>query len=271
VEIIHHVVFAGSDQITEDIENLGIKYEGSPPWNIGVFDIPESDQNWPRVSQLIAEKDLPDRSYTLFTEDEVLSAEWLRMNVTFEQGHPQPESKWRETTLGLDRVCGRCYLDAFQKQDFQIKKEPHLGKKDFVSLYSTAAILASSRVFEVFEWSGIRGYSKRPVLIRSTQRPSQTVSQIYVPQETEPGLIETPVLRTEICKECQRAKFNRAMNGRIQYRRDAFPTDVDFVLSHEWFGSGWIAFQEVFVSNRVARLVVEHGWKGLLLDPLELH
>ena len=269
MEIWHHVIFT-EDAIAGALAGLGIKYDGSPPLNIGVFDIGESDANWPEVAGLIEENDLTNLVYTLFTMEEVLDAEWLRVNVTFEQGHPQPEAKWRATTLDLDRRCGTCNLGAIQKDNFQIKKEPHLGKKDFMSLYSTAAVLTTPRVFETFDASGIRGYSKRPVLIRSTRKPAQTVAQIRVPQETQPGLLETSALSTEVCKQCRQVKFNRAVKGLIQYRRDAFPPDVDFVLSHEWFGSGWIAFQEVFVSNRVARLVVEHGWKGILLDPIEL-
>lgn len=271
MEIIHHVVFAGTDQITDIIRSLGIKYEGNPPHNIGVFDIAESDPNWPAVSRLIAEKDLPAPCYTIFTTDEVLSAEWLRVNVVFEQSHAQPESTWEEATLDLERGCPKCRLGAVQKASFQIKKEPHLGKKDFMSLRSTAAVLASMRVFDGFETAGLRGYEKRPVLIRSTQEPAKNVAQICATLETEAGLLGVSELKTEVGRRCGHKKFNRVMRGPMQYRRDALPRELDFARSHEWFGSGGVAFQEMFVSNRVARIVIDRGWRGVLLDPLELH
>lgn len=270
MDIIHHIVFAGSDQITEVINDLGIKYDGNPPSNIGVFDIAESNSRWPEVSRLVVEKDLPDVCYTLFTKEEVLSAEWLRVNVTFEQGYPQPEASWDRVTLDQDSECSKCRLWAIQKSNFQIKKEPRLGRKDFMSLFWTAIVLASMPVFEAFETAGVRGYEKWPILIRATQESAKSVAQIRAVRQTKPGLLDMSGLRTEVCRQCGRVKFNRVMKGRIRYRRDAFPPDVDFVLSHEWFGSGGMAFQELFVSNRVARVVVDHGWKGLLLDPIEL-
>lgn len=47
-------------------------------------------------------------------------------------------------------------------------------------------------------------------------------------------------------------------------RREAIPEGVDFVRTHEWFGArSKAAYREILVSNRVARLVLEKGWKGV--------
>lgn len=270
MEIWHHVIFADRDQIPAAMDALGIKYEGGPPHGIGVFDIAESDPAWPEVARLIAEKGIPDTCYTIFTTKEVLSAEWLRVNVTFEQGYPQPETRWKQTTLGLDLGCVKCRSGVVQKASFRIKKEPNLGKRDFMSLFWTAVFFATPRVFEAFEVAGLGGYEKWPVIINSTGRPAEKVAQLYAPVVTEPGLLGTDRLSTEVCKQCGRVKFNVVMRGRPQYRRSALPEGVDFVRSYEWFGSGGFGFQEIFVSSRVARIVVDHGWKGVVLDPLEL-
>lgn len=48
------------------------------------------------------------------------------------------------------------------------------------------------------------------------------------------------------------------------------PTDVDFVRTDEWFGSGLIAFREILVSNRVARLILDKGWQGVRMKGVEL-
>jgi hypothetical protein len=51
----------------------------------------------------------------------------------------------------------------------------------------------------------------------------------------------------------------------------ALHDDVDLQLTHEWFGSNTkTGHREILVSNRIARLILEHDWTGAVLWPVEL-
>jgi hypothetical protein len=59
--------------------------------------------------------------------------------------------------------------------------------------------------------------------------------------------------------------------GYLRYRQECLTVDCDTILTAEWFGSGpHTAFQEVLISNRFARLILEQGWRGLHLKPIKL-
>jgi hypothetical protein len=56
----------------------------------------------------------------------------------------------------------------------------------------------------------------------------------------------------------------------MHVHREAFPFDTDAIQSHEWFGSGRGAYREIFISRRLARLILDEGWRGVQLKPVEL-
>ena len=272
MEINHRVSFHSQEVgVEEAVAHLGIDYEKSPlPGGsnyLGHFDIRESDSRWAQVAELIRAHELPDFPATTFAVSEVLVAEWLRLMVVFERGYPQPEATWRKLTY--EGGCPKCGVGVRQKAPFQIKAEPKLGKKDFVGLYWTWTTFATPRVFEAFAGERFTGYERWPVIIRRTGEPAKSVAQLLVMGETAPGLV-TEDLQTETCPSCGQVKFNAVKRGSIRYRGDALPEGIDLVLSHEWWGSGAFAYQEVFVSKRAAHLMVERGWQGVVLHPLQL-
>lgn len=57
----------------------------------------------------------------------------------------------------------------------------------------------------------------------------------------------------------------------MHLKREALRSDVDVLLTHEWFGSGGhMGFREILISNRLARLILEKGWGGVALKPVEI-
>ena len=53
--------------------------------------------------------------------------------------------------------------------------------------------------------------------------------------------------------------------------RNSLARDVDLQLTHEWFGAGSaIAYREILGSNRLARLILDYGWRGVTLKPVQL-
>ncbi len=46
---------------------------------------------------------------------------------------------------------------------------------------------------------------------------------------------------------------------------------VDIMETQEWFGAGGkSAYKEVFISSRLARLILDQGWKGVMMKVVEL-
>jgi hypothetical protein len=53
-------------------------------------------------------------------------------------------------------------------------------------------------------------------------------------------------------------------------KRSSIDTDTDFIKTNEWFGSGYVAYHDILISNRVAQLILDMAWKGVHLKVVEL-
>jgi hypothetical protein len=273
MEIIHRVSFHSSERAVEaKTALLGIRYEKVPlpmPGSyLGYFDIEESVPEWEAVAELIRLHSLPDFPHTTFTVQEKLSSEWVRIMANHSTGYPQPEKMWTSEVYA-DGGCPKCGIWSQRKSSFRIIAEPRLRKRDFEGLYWVWVIFASQKVFDAFGEAGFAGYEGWPIAVGRSGDKLSSLSELVVTEHTRPGM-DASALRPEVCPTCHRVKYNAVTRGRIRYRRDAFPSDTDFVRSHEWFGSGLMAFNEFFASQRVARLVIDSGWKGLEIQPVEL-
>ena len=60
------------------------------------------------------------------------------------------------------------------------------------------------------------------------------------------------------------------VRGKMYLDRNALTPGLDIMQSFEWFGSGHSAFREILISNRLARLIIERGWKGVALKVVEM-
>jgi len=125
-------------------------------------------------------------------------------------------------------------------------------------------------VFENFESHQIKGYETWKVILTKTGSPVQKISQLFVPNETASGLLNRDELAPVKCSQCNITRYFHHQRGVMQYKRDAFDPDLDIIRSYEWFGSGRDGYQEVFVSNRVIKLIIEYGWKGVRFKVVKL-
>lgn len=276
MRIVHRV---GLNTVSDDganslIENLRIKHKRLPlPGGsaLVVFQIDEADARWPRVAELVRQRSLPDMVDTVFTDQEILDAEWLRLVPRFEQGYPQPEEGMAWKRLVYDHECPKCGVGYRQKAPFRLAKEPSLAKHDFMTLYWAYSVFCTPRVLRALESAGIRGYEAwRPIIHRSGE-PSEAVYQLVVPRVAQAGLAREDKLQPERCWRCLTTKYRSHLRGYMHLRREALHHDVDMQLTHEWFGSGGFGgYREVLVSNRVARLILTNRWRGVALKPVEL-
>jgi hypothetical protein len=218
MDIFHHVGFntKASPKIFDKINDLGIKYKSAPlpggESQIVAFDIYESDPKWEMVFQLLKtyqEFELyePGDFYeTVFSEDDIRSAEWLRLITNFEQGYPQPKMRWPLEQLSLSNVCPTCAIHT-QTNPMRIAKEPYLRNISFMSLFGVAEIFATPKVFSAFRENNFKGYEAWDVMIHKTNTPSERVRQLYVPQIARPGLIGAEQMGQVKCKTCGTSKL----------------------------------------------------------------
>ena len=141
-----------------------------------------------------------------------------------------------------------------------------MGKKDFMSLYWTYALFCTPRVLSELQSHEIRGYQVWDAIIHRSNTPSQKVSQLFIPTVASPGLVRVEDLT---CSSCNVTKYYPHTRGVMYLKRDVLVSDVDIMQTYEWFGSGHAAYREILVSNRFARLVIDKGWKGVVLKVVE--
>jgi hypothetical protein len=275
MEILHRVMFnkTSKEIFFHTVEDLGLITKTSQlPTNGGLLvfvDISESNPHWPIISELISTFGASDKYDSVFTEEEVRSAEWLRLISTFEQGYPYPKGPWPFKQPGRPLLCQRC-ATYVQTGPIQLAKEPHLGKKSFMSLIWQNDFFCSSEVFRGLAEINSRGYEPMEVLIHTTGLPSKEIKQLFVQNITSPGTIIDYEYEGIICPDCGVKKFPPHMRGVMKLKRDAIVPNVDFMLTNEWFGHGYLAWREILVSNRVAKLMLDKGWQGVRFKVLEV-
>lgn len=229
----------------------------------------ESNPHWTIVSELIRTKGASDLKDTIFSNDEILNSEWLRLVSGFEQGYPQPKSHWPIKQLSYQLLCPECCTYR-QTNSMRLAKEPSLGKKSFMSLIWTSEIFCIPGVMSELKKLRAKGFEDWSVVIHKTGLQSGRVRQIFIPGVADPGVIIDDDLERTICPRCNTTKYFPHVRGKMYIKRDALLSDVDFMLTFEWFGHGLLAWREMLVSNRIARLVLAKGWRGIRFKVIDL-
>ncbi|MFN8414377.1 MAG: hypothetical protein U0Z26_18495 [Anaerolineales bacterium] len=233
------------------------------------FDMYESNNLWPEIADLISIYKPTDIVDTFFSDEEIKNATWLRLVPSFEQGYPEPKPQWPIKQETHELICKKCAIRR-QTGSFRISKEPKLKDNFFMTLVSCGEIFAVPEVFKEFSKNSFSGYEASDVLNHKTGLPSPMIKQIQILDFANPGLIEDENTQFVDCENCSTRKYLSHMRGMMQVRKKAFTGQSDFLLSHEWFGSGLIAYHECFISNRVGRLILNNKWKGVRLKPVKI-
>lgn len=281
MEILHHISFnsLSSQDFLNSIVDLGVNLKiVELPGGGGrliSFDISESDPIWDTVFFYLKKYlgfDLyrgGDIVETYFSDDEIRNAEWLRVVPTFEQGYPQPKGNWPIKQLSLINICSSCGIYE-QNNSLRLYKEPRLGSKSFMALIGLGELFGTPEVFSELKKFEARGCEAWDAIIHGTKQPSERVRQLYISEVCRPGLVNTEKARQVLCYKCGITKYYPHTRGLMYINRDSFPSGIDLMKTHEWFGSGLFAFREIIVSNRVAQLILDKGWQGIRLKVVEL-
>ncbi len=277
MDVYHRVAFSPyrSPELQQVVGSLGIPYHTlpGPDSKVGLIylDIYESDPAWPELAKALEKWQAVDRYDTIFTEEEILAAEWVRLVPVHESGYLKPETpKWR--FLIYEKYCEGCGAYEHQKGLIRMAKEPSRPRGSFVAPIGPYVLFCSPDMEQEIRESGIQGYEVWPVLEHRTGKPFAHTVQIYVREVANPGLTRAEELRPTRCEVCGRTKYRPHMRGVMYLQREAFKgkEGVDILHSYEWFGSGHAAYREIIISNRFARLILEKGWKGVRMKVIEV-
>jgi len=277
VEIWHRIHIEGKDAGYWQSRGLKMKpilsaldSEGRPrTW---VADAAESSELWSDLKKYAGNESFFVR--TSFTNEERLAGDWCILRGIGVLRPNQPEgSHWsQEYFQGDCSVCGSGWT---QVAPFRLKREARVGRNAFASFGSAFELFVTSEVLEAFDEANIQGFTTWPLLAGKDRHPTTTeVKQIMVDRVAEPGIADDVVEREHYrwtdCSGCGRRWHLYYTRGMLPLRRSALRTDVDFQMTNEWFGSGRAARREILVSNRVVRLILDNGWKGADLSPVQV-
>ncbi len=274
MDIFHRITFNASikPDLLKKIKYLDVPSKSMAlPRNGGVLvfvDISESDPRWGAVSEMISLYGAADMVETFFTEEEIRAADWLRMISTFEQGYPQPKPHWPLKQLSYEILCPKCAIRR-QTKPLRVAKEPSLRTKSFMSLIWMADILCVPEVIQGLNDIQAVGFEPWDVLIHKTNTPSEKVKQLYITSTAHPGLVLDPTHKRIECPECGTVKHYPHVRGKMKIKQKALLDGLDFMLTAEWFGHGYLAWKEILVSKRVASFILEQGWKGIRFKVVE--
>jgi len=273
MQIWHHISFntLRLPDVFPVIERLGLEFKeirGLGPQSRHIsFDISEDDGRWVRLKPDI--EGVLDIVYTVFDQDEVLGAEWVRLIPTFETGFPHPKDTWIPHRPNFEAVCTECgrYL---QRSPFQVKEEPNLAGHDFMRLSWTYSLFTTREVLEGLVQSRFGGFDAWELIVAPHKKPSTKVQQIHVLQTAGAGYVDDSSSAT-VCRVCSTVKHKPHRRGPMTFEAGSLGGRTeDILLTTEWFGDGKGAFQEILVSHRLADHILLNQYKGVTLQPVRL-
>lgn len=275
MEIIHRIAIGQfkENEFYSSLQKIGVQYKttraiSSASGGMIYFDISESDQKWEKVLKFITQYSASDICDTFFTDEEIRNAEWVRV-MALENGYPQPISNWPMKQQSLEILCPKCAVYK-QISNMRIRSDPKLRNKSFMSLIGNNELFCKDEVFAGLHSIGAKGYERWDTLIHRDGTPSKVISQLFIPEIASPGICFPEEYKFETCPVCGVTKYRPHLKGVINFKKESVPGDTDFFLTNEWFGSGWIAFREIIVSNRVATFILDKGWEGFRMKVISL-
>lgn len=275
MEIKHRICISPKrdSKAWKKLQKLGIKMEEVGDGKIvrlNYFEINESNLLWPKVEKIISSAGILATTETVFTKEEIQSAEWVRVRPGHVWGYPMPDldGSWSTISFNAGKECSACGIGREQIAPIRLKSEPKMGRNHFMAINWTFDLFSRPEVISTMLREGISGFEEMQVVHHKSMESLKTVKQLRILNELPGGIINDNL--TKVSSACNHIKYLGLSRGMYRFSRDAFNGVADFVRSHEWFGSGHQALQLVFASSVFVNLYLENEWKGLCLAPIEL-
>lgn len=275
MEVSKHICFQEEKvpQLERYLRDNNIVYKTG---DISTLDIYESNPHWAYIANLVEYNNLFCLSETIFSEDELSSAEWLTVRSQWRFGYPQPENdfEYESYTYTRDNSCRQCGCGLRQIDSFRIKKPPKWGKRCFAELnWVGDELFVSDYAKSMLNIGSISGISFLPVKNKKGIEIFSDISQLVVSVILEEGLVRNrqSIRAIEECSQCGSNKYILSGIGMLAFRRECFINKPDIVKTSEFFGSGHYATHKIIVRQNVYKLIVANRMdRGLVFQPIEL-
>jgi len=268
----NHIAFRTDDSasLIKYLERNEIDYDKGEI--ISAFDILESDPHWKNISKIIG-KDYHYITETVFSKEEMRSAEWFKVRSEWHFDYPQPENKYREITYN-GQMCPLCRGGLTQIDAFRFKKVPKWGKRFFLTTnWEDDILFVSDKAKSVIENINIPGISFRDVKNKSGNEIFPDIHQLVVHNVLTEGLVwkESCVDKIQICDKCGRTRFLPSRRGQFAFRREIFDKVPDIVLTSEIFGWGGYHQRLLLVNRKIYEMITKNKMdRSLEFHPIKL-
>lgn len=268
----NHIAFRTDDsrRLIKYLEENGIDYDNGEI--ISALDILESNPHWNDISKIVGE----DRCYiteTVFTKEEMCSAEWFKVRSVWRFDYPQPENKYREITYNGQK-CPECWGGLAQIDAFRFKKAPKWGKRFFLTTnWEDDILFVSDQAKSIIESINIPGVTFREVKSKNGIEILPDISQLVVHNILPEGLIleKSCVDKKLVCDKCGRVRFAPNGRGQFVFHREIFDNAPDIVLTSEIFGRGGYNQRLLLVNQRIYQMVIKNKMdRSLEFQPIKL-
>jgi hypothetical protein len=268
----NHIAFRADDslELVEYLEANGIDYNKGEI--VSALDILESDPHWESVSKIIGD----DRHYiteTVFSKEEMRSAEWLNVRSVWRYDYPQPENKYREITYN-GQMCPECWGGLAQIEAFRFKRAPKWGKRFFLTTnWEDDILFVSDQAKAMIESAKVSGVTFREVKNKSGTETFPDIHQLVVHNILPEGLVweDSCVDEILVCDKCGRSKFAPNGRGQFVFRKNTFDNAPDIVLSSEFFGRAHYNQRLLIVSQKIYQMIIKNKMdRSLEFEPIKL-
>ena len=261
----NHIAFRADDslELVEYLEANGVDYDKGEI--VSALDILESDPHWESVSKIIGD----DRHYiteTVFSKEEMRSAEWLNVRSVWRYDYPQPENKYRKITYN-GQMCPECWGGLAQIEAFRFKRAPKWGN------WEDDILFVSDQAKAMIESAKVSGVTFREVKNKSGTETFPDIHQFVVHNILPEGLVweDSCVDEILVCDKCGRSKFAPNGRGQFVFHKNTFDNAPDIVLSSEIFGRGGYNQRLFIVSQKIYQLITKNKMdRSLEFEPIKL-
>ena len=274
MDIIYHITFTEDESPTLinyfNKNNIEYKYNGF----FYLTDLSEQNPHWLNVLKIIQKDDVSYTVETIFSKDELNSAEWLRVRSCWKFDYPQPEDSYESITYSLDSHCAECGSGLLQETPFRLKKEPKWGKRNFLMVnWIEDELFLSSKAKSLLESKKIQNISFLPVLNKSGNQEFTDVHQLIIHNFLPYGFVDdlSCIQQTYSCPRCNSIKYHPNGKGKFVFHKEIFSNASPIVKSSELFGWGGVAMRLIIVNQFVYQLLKQnHLEHSLVFEPIEL-
>jgi hypothetical protein len=228
------------------------------------FEVAENDPRWEGVSELLKRFKVIDTSTTGYSDVELGSAAVLGVLGASPKGYPEPSGNfgYLAKTFDLTEYCDLCGIGARQVAPFRLKKVPKLQSSVLQLNWVFDELFVDGSIWrKVFEPFGI-GF--RPTVLHRTGVELDDLVQLDIRRAVDVNVEQLKKFKD--CRRCGRRKYWP------KYLGGPYPppvvADAAIFRSKQYFGDGLLAFNLVFISNRLFHEIRSIGLRGLTFQAI---